>query len=403
MSFEDLDAIRRLRDRYRQDLFDGFLPFLDEFVVDHREGGFMCHVDPSGLRVDETKRTWFDGRGVWVYSFLYNNLAKDQEYLDVARRTVGFLRRTQPAGDEPWPSEVSRDGVPLAGSGGAVYGDLFVAEGLAEFSKATDDARLWNEAKELVLRSLRRYDEPDFQPTIGQTYLGPDARPYPGARVLGIWMVLLRASTQLLEMREDAEMEGVAARCVEAIVAHHHNPRFDLLNELVDHDLGRPDDEYEQLVYTGHAVEALWMVLAEATRLRDDALFDTAATRLRRHVEVAWDDVYGGVFRNLQHVDRNLWSTDKQLWVQEEVLIGALLVIERTGARWAKDLFERTYAYVRNTFPLHGHGSPTWRHATDRQGSHESFAAMPARIENYHHPRHLMLAITCLNRMLEAR
>ncbi|RIQ18987.1 AGE family epimerase/isomerase [Jiangella rhizosphaerae] len=399
--FDDHDSIRRLRDRYHHDLFDRFLPFVDEFVVDHREGGFLCHVDPSGRRVDERKLTWFDARGVWVYSFLHNHLGGREEHLAVARRTVGFLGRTKPATDEPWPLEVTRDGVPLVASGGAVYGDLFVAEGLAEFSKATGDDRHWHTAKELLLRSLRRYDAPDFQPAIGQTYLGPGAPPLPGARVLGIWMVLLRVATQMLQMRDDAELEGVAARCVEAIVGHHHNPRFDLLNELLEHDLSRPDNEYEQLVYTGHGVEALWMVMAEATRLGDDGLFDTAATWLRRHVEVAWDDVYGGLFRNLQHVDRNVWSTDKQLWVQEEVLIGALLVIERTGAGWAKELFERTYQYVQDTFPLHGHGSPTWRHATDRQGSHESFAALPARIENYHHPRHLMLAISCLDRMLE--
>ncbi|TMA23582.1 MAG: hypothetical protein E6J87_25020 [Deltaproteobacteria bacterium] len=135
-------------------------------------------------------------------------------------------------------------------------------------------------------------------------------------------------------------------------------------------------------------------------RRKDRALFDVLADRFRRHVEVAWDQVYGGVFRNLMHVDTNTWTLDKVLWAQEEVLIGSLLVYEHTGARWAMEMFERTLAYAEATYPLATHGSPAWMYAGNRRVEFEDFVKRPKRIEHYHHPRHLMLNLLSLERLI---
>jgi mannose/cellobiose epimerase-like protein (N-acyl-D-glucosamine 2-epimerase family) len=250
------------------------------------------------------------------------------------------------------------------------------------------------------LKCVRLYDRPDYRPTIGQTYFGPSAPPFPGARIQGVWMTLIRAATQMLEMRPDPEVEAVASRCVDAITNHHYNADYELINELLNHDLTRPQNEYGQLVYTGHCVENLWMLMFEAVRRREEALFEKLAGWFKRHVEVAWDDVYGGVFRNLQNVDRNVWVVDKVLWAQEEVLIGSLLIVERRGYDWAVEMFERTNNYVREKYSLKKHGSPLWIYASDRKVSYDAFLKMPKRVENFHHPRHLMLNLLSLERML---
>ena len=393
-------TLRELRERYRRDLFDDFLPFMDRHVIDRQYGGFMCMTGHDGSRESEKKSSWFEGRGTWVYAFLYNNLAREPKYLDVARRSVEFTMRIEPAGDELWPKELTRDGRPLTSADGEVYGDLFIAEGLAEFSKATGQREPWEKAKRLVLKCVGLYDRPDYRPAIGQTYLGPAARPFPGARIQGVWMVLVRVVTQMLEMRPDPELEALARRAVDAVVNHHYNPEFGLINELLNHDLTRPENEYAQLVYTGHCLENLWMLMSEAARLRDRRLFDRLSGWLRRHAEVAWDDVYGGYFRNLQHVDNNTWLTDKVLWAQEEVLIGSLFVVEHAGEPWAEEVFRRTYRYVLDKYQLDRHGSPLWMYASDRRASFEAFSKMPKRVENFHHPRHLMLNILALDRMI---
>jgi len=395
-------SLAQLRDKYRANLFEDFLPFMERHVIDREYGGFMCNTDHEGRRANDHKLSWFEGRGIWVYAFLYNNLAKEEKYLAVARRSLELILKTRPADDEHlWPKGLSREGKPLASAEGEIYGDLFIAEGLAELFKATGERQYWDLAKQLLFKCLRLYDRPDYCPGIGQTYLGPQARPFPGARIQGVWMVLIRLATQMLEMRADAEIEQVARRCVDALLNYHYHPEFRLNNELLNHDLSRPDNEYAQLVYTGHGIETLWMLLYEAGRRTDAKLFETVAERFRRHVEVAWDDIYGGVFRNLMNVERDLWTLDKVLWAQEEVLIGTMFVIEHTGAQWARDWFTRTWGYVQEKFPLKKHGSPIWMYASDRKVTFEDYLRRPKRVENFHHPRHLMLNLLSLERMIK--
>ena len=394
-------TLPELRAQYRSDLFNDFLPFMEKYVIDREFGGFTCNTDQFGNKVNQNKVSWFEGRGTWVYAFLYNNLAREEKYIDVARRSVAFILKTKPNGDdELWPKELTREGKPLTSADGEIYGDLFIAEGLAEYSKATGELVYWDMAKQLLFKCIRLYDRPDYRPTIGQTYLGREARPFPGARIQGVWMVLIRLVTQMLAMRADAEIERVAARCVDAVVNHHYNPEFRLINELLNHDLSRPDNEYAQLVYTGHCIENLWMLLAEAVRRGDKGLFEALAGHFKRHVEVAWDDVYGGVFRNLQNVNGNVWTVDKVLWAQEEVLIGTMLIIEHTGAQWAQDMFTRMYTYVHEKYPLKRSVSPLWIYASDRKVTLEAYSRMPKRVENFHHPRHLMLNLLSIERMM---
>ena len=392
--------LHAVRDRYRKYLFDDFLPFMDRFVIDHRYGGFMCITDYDGSRASDTKDCWFEGRGIWVYAFLYNHLAREQRFLDVARESAAFILKARPADGSLWPRRLSREGKPLSAPDTAIYGALFVAEGLQELAHATSDRRYHEMAKRLILECVARYDRDDYEPSIGQTYLGPAARAFPGARIQGVWMVLIRVITQMLERETDRDLAAIADRCIEAVVRYHYNPRFRLSNELLNHDLSRPDNEYEQLVYTGHAIETHWMLMQEAVRRKDRALFAVLSDRFRHHVDVAWDHVYGGVFRNLMHVDHNTWTLDKVLWAQEEVLVGALLVYEHTGEVWAKEMFDRTLDYVEATYPLAKRGSPMWMYAGDRTVDVEEFQKRPKRIEHYHHPRHLMLNLLTLDRLI---
>src|SRR5688500_3613383 len=89
-------ALTELREIYRRDLFDDFLPFMDKYVIDHELGGFMCNADHTGARVNGNKLSWFEGRGSWVYAFLYNNLTREQKYLDVARTSLEFVLKSKP-------------------------------------------------------------------------------------------------------------------------------------------------------------------------------------------------------------------------------------------------------------------------------------------------------------------
>jgi mannose/cellobiose epimerase-like protein (N-acyl-D-glucosamine 2-epimerase family) len=387
-------TLEELRGLYRDALFEDFLPFMDRHVIDHEEGGFCCHTDRRGNNLSRNKNSWYEGRGIWVYSYLFNRFGGDEKHLEVARKAVAFIERSRPSQPgELWPRRLLPNGRPLSTPDDSIYGTMFIAEGFAEYSIAAGKPEYWDEAKRLALICQSRYDAADYLPAIGKTYLGESAPPFPGARILGHWMVFLRLATQMLRHREDPEIEGIADRCVQAIIEAHHHPDFDLTNELVNHDLSRPDNDYAQLVYTGHAIETYWMLMDEAVRREDDALYREAFRRFVRHFTVAWDDVYGGVFRNLWHVEENRWSVDKVLWAQEEPLIGSLLSLTVSPRPEGIEIFERLFPYVWEKYPLKNQGFPLWVFSTDRRVSYTEKAT---RVENFHHPRHLMMALEFL-------
>ncbi|MDP2984658.1 MAG: AGE family epimerase/isomerase [Candidatus Latescibacter sp.] len=389
-------TLKQILDQYRYDLFTDFLPFMDKYVIDHELGGFMCTVDRDGAQISSEKSAWYEGRGIWTYSYLYNKVDPNPKYLEAARKSVEFVMKIMPSGDNPWPRAFKKDGTPLSGKPD-IYGDLFIANGLQEFSKSKGNEKYWDMAKEILFRRMKDFDSPDYDYVV--TYAVPQGAPPPltAPSVLGHWMVIIDLTTQMLEMKSDPQVEALASRAVDAIMNKHFNPDFALQNEVLNHDMSR-NKEYAQFSYTGHAIETFWMVLHEAVRRKDKALFDLTAERLRRHIEVAWDNVYGGAFRALYDVDKNIWALDKVTWLQEEILIGTLLLCEHTGAQWAKDWFGKAYKYALEKLTLKQYGFPLWVVGGDRK---VTFVRKTSRCEHFHHPRHLMKNILALDAMIK--
>jgi mannose/cellobiose epimerase-like protein (N-acyl-D-glucosamine 2-epimerase family) len=387
-------SLEQLRDEYKAALFKRFLPNMDSFVIDKQYGGFMCDVDISTSKLRSTnKSAWFEGRGMWTYSFLYNNLEKNPHYLEVARKSKDFILPHLPKDDRFFVGGYSREGKPLSNGEGDIYGSLFVGEGLAEFSKASGEKLYLELAKKITLSALDRYDRSDYK--YPSSYGLSGAPEIPAPRVNGHWMVFLRSATQILEQEPDPAIQSIADRCTDAIMKHHLNAAYKLINEKLNHDMSLPDNEWAEFCYLGHGIETLWMVMAEAVRRKDRALFNDAAEAFKRHVTVATDTVYGGVFRSLDNVNKHIFKPDKVLWEQEEVLIGAMLLIEHTDDEWARERFAETYAYIKDKY-VH----PEYAFVVE-SGDRKMDKYSIYRAEHYHHPRRLMLNLLALERMIK--
>jgi N-acylglucosamine 2-epimerase len=384
-------ALAKLRDQYRSE-FAEFLEFFDRHVVDRRYGGFLCSTNHDGTPINTNKSASTEGRGIWCYSFMYNhNLAREDKYLDCAKRSVDFIMKNRPTGADYWPSSYTQDGT-VIDKNGSLPGDCYIAEGLAEFSRATGDKKYEDTARETLFKALAKYDSPEFKDS---------ASPYPGSRNQWYWMLFLWFGTNWLQNKPDGELEKIVDRCLDALMNHHHNPDFDLWNLVINHDLSRPSGEniaHAKLAGCGHATEATWMIMYEAVRRRHKRLFDEAARVFKRHVDVSWDDVYGGVFNDLEDVDENRWGLSKIFWAQAFVLIGSLQVIEHAGREWAKDMFSKQFEYVETKCRLKRWGLPLTIDSADRK-----ISALPkaSRKDIYHHPRYLMLCLEALERMVK--
>ncbi len=396
-------SIPELLSVYKQDLWDRFVPYLNDHIYDSTTGGFMCHTDRQGNNISTDKRTWYDGRGVWVYSSLYRHFGGNKEYLSKATQTVKFLLSMESEEYPFWPWGYTRSGKKLEGHKADIYGGLFIAEGLTGYAAASGENRYWQKARGIVLRSMAQYDRntyeytPHYQ-TSGELLQAP--------RVLGHWMIFLNLCGHLLDQQKDDDLKDISDRCIEALLEYHLHPEFNLMIEYLHHDLSRPDPPLDQFAYTGHGIEVLWMLMAEADRRKDEELFEKAYGLFKRHVEAAWDEVYGGILHELTHVNENRWLLDKVLWAQEEVLTGLMFLIERNQHlslsdhsvdEWAIRWFDKIYPYVRETLILQDHPDQLWVNGGDRRmREHHQMD----RFENYHHPRHLMMNIMALERMV---
>lgn len=396
-------TLGELRDELRFWLFDDYVPFHDKYVVDHEYGGFHLTVGWNGPTASYEKSARYFGRGIWTYSFLYNKLDPNEKHYQAAKKAIDLIMKHRPAGDALWPNGYSREGNVTQGPPKQIYEDLFIANGLAEFSKSEGNEQYWDMAKDIMFKCVKIYDTPGYHPDALATYMGKDAPLIPGGtRLIGHWFCLLNQCTSMLEARPDKDVEALADRCLEAILDKHYNKDFGLLNEVLEHDFSRKNEMLAQFSYTGHGIETLWMVLYEAVRRKDKALFDRTAEIFKRHCDVAWDDVYGGLFRSLEHVDNNVWKVDKVGWLQQEGLIGALCLVEHAGDPWAKHFFAKLHAWVMEKFPLKKYGYPLWIDGADRKVTFVEGNGT-RRAENFHYPRYLMLNLLALERMIQRK
>jgi N-acylglucosamine 2-epimerase len=397
-AFMDGVSLQEHRDELANRLYDEYLPFWNNGGYDKKYGGFICNLNPDGTPVDDEKFIWYQGRAIWVYSFLYNNFGQQSEFLDIARSTRDFMVKHMYLGDGRWAELVHRDGKVIRGAepGSDIYGWLFAANGLAEYYRISGNKEDLRLALASIRAAVKAYDSPRYQ----------QGTENEGLRQQGHSMVLVRLLTQLLDHHEDPALEELLNFHADKLMTAFYNPDYRISNERLNHDYSRINGE-EGFMFLGHSLEAQWMVMQFALRKQDRIKFEKARNNFRRYLLMGWDHIFDGwasedyhVFGGKDHTMGTDYAT-KTMWAHTEILIGCMMVIENTGEEWARDWYRRTWDYVTKTFCL---GVGAWEQAVNRMGepiSREKWGIHPMRRGNYHQPRFLMLNILSLDRMLE--
>ena len=380
-----------LRQAWQSALFERVVPFWESRGFDGEHGGFFHRLAYDGSLLSPEKFLWFQGRGLWVWSFLYNHFGRQPERLQLARRTWEFLRAHAPQPDGWWAQSFSREGRVREPFQGDLYGMYFAAEGLQEYAWAAGDEQALETSLALLGRLWRHIHRPEF-----------------GPRPQGLWMVNLRIATQMLRRWPSSELEQIAGESLEAVIRRHYNPDIGLNNERLAFDFSRLPGE-ETKCQLGHSIETLWMVMEEAERRGDDGLWRTGAERVRRHLEVGWDHVFGGLayWINVDQggyrwPEEKLPGTDftysavgeynylKALWPLNETILASLMVLLRTGEEWAAHYLWLAHRTIEDKFSLARLGYPTYILFADRR---IGFRPPGDRQDNYHLPRQLMLGL----------
>ncbi len=386
------------RDQLRGMLYDEYLPFWNNGGYDKKYGGFICNLSKEGIPVDDEKFIWYQGRAIWVYSFLYNNFGHNPEFLEIARSTRDFMVKNMYLGEGRWAELVRRNGYVIKGvePGSDIYGWLFAANGLSEYYKISGEEEDIRLVKESIWAAVKAYDSPHYQEGTGME----------GLRIQGHSMIFIRLLAQLLKYQNDDRLEELMDFHVDKLMTNFYHPGYRISNEMLNHDYSRIKGE-EGLMFLGHSLETQWMVMQLALQKKDQVLFDKAKNNFRRFLEMGWDYNFDGwasenyqVFGSEDYILGTDYST-KTMWAHTEILVGCMMVFENTGEAWARDWYQRTWEYVLKTFRL---GVGAWEQAVNREGepiSREKWGINPMRRGNYHQPRFLMLNMLSLDRMIK--
>jgi N-acylglucosamine 2-epimerase len=397
-------SLEELRADYHDRLFNRYLPFWENGGYDSKNGGFMCELYDDGTIQDDEKFIWYQGRSIWIYAHLYNQFGHDGRHLEIADKTREFLVEHMYVGNGIWSESVDRNGKIIAssgqGSGQDIFGAMFSAVGLVELFRAKGREEDLDIARETILTAMKRYEDPGYDsvhvPGVDKTGLRSQ-----GHSFMAVWSL-----TQLLSFIDDPELEAYQQEHVNHIVHDFWHADYGIVNEYLYHDYTCLPGHESFMEVTGHSIEALWMVMHEAIRTGDRALFDTCKTRSRRLIEMSWDYVYEGcgtnqfhVFGDSEHCQGPSFEI-KNMWTHTEILIVCMTVLEYTGEVWAKEWYERTREYTLRTMANTGHG--VWRQAVDRYGDDRQRSGIsPYRKGNFHQPRYMMMNLMSLDRMIK--
>jgi len=236
--------------------------------VDWKFGGFANSVSPGNEPDFRKKNMYYQGRAIWMFSYLYNHITKENRHLEAAVRGVDFLQSVALVEGGRWISVLSREGKPLSGIEDH-YGDIYMMLGLTELYLATKDDRYLNLAINTAFAVKDCLLNPAYQ-HVGAAVPALE----PGTRRLGDWTHFLHSLTALLKVCDNKAIEYIARYCVRTICERHWQPKERMLLELLDdkfrcyyldqhyNELDRP-----RMIYGWHAIQASWMVMEEAKRV----------------------------------------------------------------------------------------------------------------------------------------
>jgi mannose/cellobiose epimerase-like protein (N-acyl-D-glucosamine 2-epimerase family) len=380
-------SLEAIRDRFSDDLHNRIMPLIYDVCYDKQHGGFTCEVNFDGSLATSEKNMWYQTRGLWLLCYYYNHFNKDPKYLEAARKTRDFLVRFGRDEDGYWYFRLTRAGKPVRPSSDSIHSDIFALYGFTEHYRATKDESSLAIADETVHKIMKRILDPSFQ------YM-PDNEP--GTSILGVWLHLLGGLTQLAMLTDDKAIESLARFCRRRITQYHVREDLQYTFEWLQSDLQPfPEQEY-RFALNGHAIETAWILMIEALRIRDRRLFDIALKMTRWHLQMGWDDEGGGGLVGAVSPENRSMRGDgsKSSWRCDEALVALILAVEFTHAQWAIQWYDKVRRYAYATFTDPSTGRWVWHAARD--GSRYK----RPRIENFHHPRSVMLNIESLNRMI---
>ena len=348
--------------QYKNELLENVIPFWLVHSQDPMFGGYFTCLDRQGNVFDTDKFIWLQARQVWMFSMLYNNVEKRQEWLDCAVQGGEFLRKFGHDGNLNWYFSLTREGKPIIEPYN-IYSYTFATMAFGQLSKATGNQEYAEIAKKTFDLVLSKRDNPKgkWNKAVQETR---------NLKSFSVPMILCNLSLEIEHLLNKEFLEQIMEECIHEVMEVFLRPELGGVIVENVHEDGSLSDTFDgRLVNPGHAIEAMWFIMDLGKRLNRTDLIQKAVDTTLKMVEYGWDKEQGGIFYFMDRKgfppqqlewDQKLW------WVHVEALISLLKGYQLIGSKDCLNWFEKIHNYTWSHFKDPEY--PEWWGYLNRQG-----------------------------------
>lgn len=372
------EYIKSWAESYKKDLTENIMPFWMEYGLDSENGGVYTCVNRDGSLMDTTKSVWFQGRFAFICSFAYNNVEKNQEWLDAAKSTLEFIEKHCFDEQGHMYFSVTAEGKPLR-KRRYVFSETFAAIAMSEYALATGDQHWAKRAIQVFEDTQRFLATPGFLPAKFEADVKLQGH--------SIVMILINVGSCIRKVVNDPKLTQQIDESIEKLKKYFIHPEFKCLLETVGENGEFIDTNMTRTINPGHCIETSWFIMEEA-KLRgwDKPMFDLALQVFDWSWDWGWDKQYGGIinFRDCKNLPSQDYSQDMKFWwPQCETIIASLYAYLGTGDEKYLYRHERISEWTYAHFPDAEYGE--WYGYLHRDGT----VAQPAKGNLYKGPFHI--------------
>jgi N-acylglucosamine 2-epimerase len=356
-----IDAIKKYALQYREELLQHVLPFWLTNSRDEENGGYFTCLSREGKVFDTDKFMWLQGREVWCFSHMYNNVEQKKEWLAMALHGAAFMEKYGRNENGDWYFSLTADGKPLVQPYN-IFSDCFAVMAFAALHKATQEEKYKKIAADTFERIIQRQ----------HNWKGQYSKAYPGTRNLknfSLPMILCNLSLEMEHILGSERVNSFIPTVISEVMDVFYQPEQGLVLENVYEDGSFCDSFEGRLLNPGHAIEAMWFIMDLGKRMNDTALIEKAKKIMLDTLDYGWDTTHGGIFYFLDikgNPPQQLEWDQKLWWVHVEALVALARGFAYTGDAQCMKWFEKIHAYTWQHFKDKEHGE--WFGYLNRRG-----------------------------------
>ena len=372
------EYIKSWAESYKKDLTENIMPFWMKHGWDRENGGVYTCVDRDGSLMDSTKSVWFQGRFAFICAYAYNNVEKNQEWLDAAKSTLDFIEKYCFDEQGHMYFSVTAEGKPLR-KRRYVFSETFASIAMSEYALATGDEHWAKRALQVFEDTQRFLNTPGFLPA--------KFEPEVQLQSHSIIMILINVGSCIRKVINDPKLTQQIDESIAKLKKYFIHPEFKCLLETVGMNGEFIDNNMGRTINPGHCIETTWFIMEEA-KLRnwDKGMLDMALEIFDWSWDWGWDKQYGGIinFRDCKNLPSQDYSQDMKFWwPQCETIISSLYAYLGTGDEKYLYRHERISEWTYAHFPDAEYGE--WYGYLHRDGT----VAQPAKGNLFKGPFHI--------------